>query len=152
MAFSFRSPAFDPEEDIPRQYARDGENVSPPLEWSGTPKGTKSFAVMVDDPDAPKGTFHHWALYNIAPDRTGLPEGVGVKREHLGIAVNDFGNAQYDGPQPPKGDRPHRYHFHIAALDIATIRQKPSATVEDVWNATRGHVLAEAEFIGTYAR
>ena len=105
MTFSLRSSAFSKGEPIPAKYTADGENLSPPLEWSDPPAGTKSFALIVEDPDTPSGMFRHWGLYNIMGERTLLPEGVGhgPKTEKLGKAVNDFGEPRYRGPAPPKG-------------------------------------------------
>jgi phosphatidylethanolamine-binding protein (PEBP) family uncharacterized protein len=100
MAFALNSPAFRDGEKIPDMCTADGENLSPPLVWIDPPVGTKSFALVVEDPDAPNGTFRHWGLYNIAAGRTMMPEGVehGVETEQLGHAVNDFDHRRYDGP------------------------------------------------------
>ena len=102
MTFSLRSSAFSKGEPIPAKYTADGENLSPPLEWSDPPAGTKSFALIVEDPDTPSGMFRHWGLYNIMGERTLLPEGVGhgPKTEKLGKGVNDFGEPRYGGPAP----------------------------------------------------
>lgn len=154
MTFSVSSPAFGSGGAIPRKYTLDGDNLSPPLEWDGVPPGTKSFALIVEDPDAPKGVFRHWGLYNIAAGRDRLPEGVGhvARAEDLGVVVNDFGNRRYDGPKPPKGDGPHHYHFKLAALDVEALPQAPKVRAEDVWQAARPHILAEAEIVGVYQR
>src|SRR3954451_14733618 len=105
MVFKLTSPAFGEGQPIPVKYTSDGQNVSPPLEWSDPPPGTKSFALIVEDPDAPSGTFRHWGLYNIRGERALLPEdiGQGPKTEPLGKGVNDFGELDYGGPAPPKG-------------------------------------------------
>jgi Raf kinase inhibitor-like YbhB/YbcL family protein len=154
MTFSLSSPAFLPGHPIPPKYTADGDNLSPPLEWRGAPHGTKSFALVVEDPDAPSGTFRHWALFNISAGRDRLPAGVGhgTKTEDLGLGVNDFGHPHYDGPKPPKGDGTHHYHFKLAALDVETLSQAPKARAEDVWNAAREHVIADTELVGTYER
>ncbi len=154
MAFELRSQAFGQDQPIPRKYTLDGENLSPPLQWSGAPSGTKSFALVVEDPDAPAGTFRHWGLYNIMADRNLLPEGVGhgAKAETYGVGVNDFGHSRYDGPRPPKGHGVHHYHFRLAALDVETLTPSPKARVADIWQAARRHMLAEAELVGTYER
>lgn len=158
MAFSLSSPAFQSGGPIPQKYSLDGENLSPPLEWRDAPNGTKSFALIVEDPDAPSGCFRHWAIYNIDAQRDGLPAGIGPDTktgklgESLGTGLNDFGHQGYDGPRPPKGDGPHHYHFKLAALDVETLQQAPKARVEDVWETARDHILAEAEIIGTYER
>ncbi|HYZ23239.1 MAG TPA: YbhB/YbcL family Raf kinase inhibitor-like protein [Rhodopila sp.] len=152
MAFMLKSPAFSFSEEMPTRYTGEGENVSPPLEWTDAPPGTRSFALVMEDPDAPSGTFHHWGIYNIASDRTALPEGIGhgVKAESLGHCLNDFGHARYDGPMPPEGDDEHRYHFRLAALDVDRLRV-PKETVTDLQELIRPHVIAEAELIGSYA-
>lgn len=154
MAFALTSPAFRNGERIPAKYTADGDNLSPPLEWSGAPQGTRSFALIVEDPDAPSGTFRHWGLYNIMPGRTLLPEGVehGVKTEQMGHAVNDFGHPRYDGPAPPQGHGTHHYRFRIAALDVETLSEAPDVRAGDLWADLRKHVLAEAELVGIYAR
>jgi Raf kinase inhibitor-like YbhB/YbcL family protein len=154
MAFTLSSPAFLPGGAIPQKYTLDGDNLSPPLEWVGAPPGTKSFALVVEDPDAPNGTFRHWGLYNIDGNRDRLPEGVGhgAKTEDLGLGVNDFGHPHYDGPKPPKGDGTHHYHFKLAALDTEALSQAPKARAEDIWQAAQEHLLAETEVMGTYQR
>jgi len=108
---------------------------------------------VVEDPDAPSGTFRHWAIYNIAAGETGLPESAS-KAEPGDVAhgVNDFGNRHYDGPQPPKGHGPHHYHFRLAALDIARLDLPALTTAEEVWKAARAHVIAETEMVGIYER
>jgi Raf kinase inhibitor-like YbhB/YbcL family protein len=148
MAMRLRSPAFEDGSTIPRKYTRDGENRSPPLEWSGAPPGTRSFLVVMEDPDAPSGMFRHWAVYNVPPGNSALPEGAPV--EALGI--NDFGRRAYDGPEPPKGHGPHRYHIRVAALDIDRLPLRPSVRVVEVWEAAEPHVLDQAEMVGVYRR
>jgi len=152
MAFALESPAFSNGEEIPKKYARNGDNVSPPLVWKDAPEGTRSFALIVEDPDAPRGTFRHWAIYDIAPERTRLPEGTtsGAKTESLGHGVNDFGNASYDGPQPPRGHGLHHYHFRLLALDVDTLDLAERAEIDAIWREARPHVLAEADLVGTY--
>ncbi len=152
MVFALESPAFDEGQKIPRKYSRGGENISPPLVWKGAPAGTKSFVLVMEDPDAPAKTFRHWGLYNIAPERSALPEAftAGVRTESIGWGVNGFGEAQYDGPQPPKGHGVHHYHFRLAALDVDTLHLGSRARVEEIWKEARPHILAEAELIGTF--
>jgi Raf kinase inhibitor-like YbhB/YbcL family protein len=152
MPFALESSAFRNGSPIPPRHARNGDNVSPPLEWRDAPRETKSFALIVEDPDAPSGTFRHWALYDIAGERSALPEGTtaGAKTESLGHGLNDFGSMRYEGPQPPKGHGPHHYHFRIAALDVARLDLPPKPSVEEVWKAAEPHVLAEAELVGTF--
>lgn len=154
MPFSLRSPSFQNNKPIPRRYTADGENLSPPLEWSDPPPGTKSFALIVEDPDAPSGLFRHWGLYNVAGSRRMLPEGVahGAKTEDLGLGVNDFGHPRYDGPAPPRGHGVHHYHFRLFALDTESLTQAPKMSVEDVKKVAEEHALAEADLVGTYER
>jgi Raf kinase inhibitor-like YbhB/YbcL family protein len=154
MTFSLMSPAFRHGGQIPAKYTGDGENVSPPLEWLDAPAGTKSFALVVEDPDAPSGTFRHWGLYNIMGERSMLPEGVGhgAKTEKLGKGVNDFGEPRYRGPAPPKGHGTHHYHFKLAALDVEELSRAPKMAAEDVWKAAEKHMLAQADLVGTYSR
>ncbi|QCI65850.1 YbhB/YbcL family Raf kinase inhibitor-like protein [Phreatobacter stygius] len=152
MAFMLESPAFPNGGSIPRKYAREGANLSPPLRWKEAPPETRSFALIVEDPDAPSGVFRHWAIYNIDRQRDQLPEGTtrGAKTESLGHGVNDFGNAHYDGPQPPRGHGIHHYHFRLAALDVETLKLGEGARVDAVWARARPHIIAEAELIGTF--
>jgi Raf kinase inhibitor-like YbhB/YbcL family protein len=154
MTFVLKSAAFSQGEEIPSRYTCDGANVSPPLEWSGAPPETQSFALIMEDPDAPNGVFHHWGLYNIMRDRNLLPEGIGhgVKTETMGQGVNDYGHPRYDGPCPPEGDDVHRYFFHLLALDAEIALNVPKEPVTDLWTRLRPHVIAEATLIGAYAR
>jgi Raf kinase inhibitor-like YbhB/YbcL family protein len=153
MALTITSPAFKQGEVIPTRYTRDGENVSPPLRWHDAPPRTRSFVVLVEDPDAPSGTFRHWAIYNIPAGESDLPEGAsGQGRGAAEEGVNGFGNARYDGPQPPKGHGPHHYHFRLAALDVPRLDIASSASAEDVWAKALPHIIAEAEVVGVYAR
>lgn len=148
------SPAFPKGGPIPRKYTCDGEDVSPPLNWSGVPPGAKALVLIMEDPDAPIGVFTHWVLYNIPPSLTGLPEGVPKRPEVEGIGlqgVNDFGRVGYGGPCPPRGHGPHRYFFRLYAVD-SQLPLRPRAKKEEALAAIRGHVLAEAEYMGTYQR
>ena len=151
MAFAISSPAFDNGGRIPPKYTRDGENLSPPLQWQGVPKQARSLALVIEDPDAPSGTFRHWAVYNIRPTQSALREGLsGASADNLGYGVNDFGNARYDGPQPPKGHGPHHYHFRLVALDVPSLDLPPTAKAEDVLNAARSHKIDETEVVGVF--
>jgi Raf kinase inhibitor-like YbhB/YbcL family protein len=133
---------------IPKKYTADGADVSPPLQWQGAPPTTKSFALMCDDPDAPRGTWVHWVLFNLPADKTELPEGVPTT---VGVqGKNDFGKRGYGGPSPPKG-KPHRYFFKIYALD-AMLDMKEGATKVQVGKAMAGHILAQGQLMGTYGR
>ncbi|MGV6873193.1 YbhB/YbcL family Raf kinase inhibitor-like protein [Pseudochelatococcus sp. B33] len=152
MVFTLRSPVFADGEKLPPKYSRNGENVSPPLEWSDAPEGTKSFALVVEDPDVPSGLFRHWAVYDIDAQRTALPEGTtaGTRTENLGRGVNDFGNPHYDGPQPPPGHGVHRYHFRLVALDVETLGLGGKVPIDDVLKEVGKHVLGEARLMGTF--
>ncbi len=153
MKFILTSDAFGRMEEIPSKYTSDGENLSPPLAWSGAPPGTKSFALVVDDPDAPGNVWVHWVLYNIPAGAKVLPEGAGNGKAPLpeGAAegLNDWGRKGYGGPSPPSGR--HRYFFKLYALDTVLSLPAPptKAALEE---AMKGHVLAEAELVGTYKR
>ncbi len=153
MPLTITSPAFRDGEVIPTRHTRDGENLSPPLEWRDAPPETKSFVLIVEDPDAPSGTFRHWAMYNIPAGEAGLPEGASAQRlRGAGEGVNGFRNARYDGPQPPKGHGPHHYQFRLAALDVPRLDIAASAKAEDIWMKAQPHIIAEAEVVGVYER
>lgn len=150
-----RSPAFSHNGAIPRQYTCEGADVSPPLQWQGVPPGTKSLALIVDDPDAPdprapRRTWVHWVLFNIPPTATALPEGVRSDQLPPGTreGINDWKRTGYGGPCPPIGR--HRYFFKLYALDTLLELDKP--TKAELETAMRGHILAEAVLIGTYQR
>jgi Raf kinase inhibitor-like YbhB/YbcL family protein len=152
-AMQLTSAAFNEGGTIPKEYTADGRDVSPPLKWSGVPDGVKSFALIGDDPDAPRGTWVHWVLYNLPADGRELPEGVpaqdtldnGAKQ-----GTNDFHKVGYGGPSPPPG-KPHRYFFKLYALDT-TVDLKAGATKAQLVGAMKGHVLGEGELIGKYGR
>ena len=147
MTVQLSSSAFRDGEAIPQKYTCDGEDVSPQLSWSGLPQDTKSLALIVDDPDAPAGTWVHWVLYDISPSESSLPEGA----QGLGTEGNtSFRETGYGGPCPPKG-KPHRYFFKLYALD-RTLKLKPGATKSDLEKAMQGHILAQGQIIGTYGR
>ncbi|KFC69265.1 Phospholipid-binding protein, PBP family [Bosea sp. LC85] len=153
MTLTLTSRAFAEGQAIPSKFARDGENLMPELSWTGVPDGTASLALIVEDPDAPSGTFRHLAVYNIPPDWNGLPRSVDTGSDNnLRFARNDFGNAQYDGPQPPKGHGPHHYHFRLAALDVPTINLPPDVGAERILQEARKHAIEEAELVGIYER
>lgn len=143
------SAAFAEGGTIPAKYTCDGVDVSPPLAWSGVPAGTKAFALIADDPDAPAGTWVHWVLYNVPGSVAQLPEGVSGPG---GAAQgrNDFRKAGYGGPCPPPG-KPHRYFFKLYALD-ASLALKAGAIKAEVERAMQGHALAQAQLMGTYGR
>jgi len=152
MALTLTSSAFSHNGSIPEQYTCDGEDEVPPLAWTGAPSGTKSFAVIVDDPDAPdpkapKMTYVHWVVYDIPPsvtrlDEDGVPEGAR-------LGVNDWKKPEYGGPCPPVGR--HRYFFKVYALDAA-LGDLGLPTKANVEEAMRDRILAQAELVGTYER
>ena len=153
MTMVVTSAAFRSGLDIPPRYTCDGENVSPPLTWSGTPPGAKSLALICEDPDAPSGNWVHWVVFGLPPTVTAIPEG--VKRDQSVLAgaklgKNDFKEARYGGPCPPEG-KAHRYFFRVFALDHE-LGLKDGATRDEVMHAMEGHVLARGETMGTYAR
>lgn len=156
MPLAIRSPAFAHQSSIPRRHTCDSEDVSPALEWSGAPGGTKSLVLIVDDPDAPdpkapKRVYVHWVLYNLPPSASGLPEGVSARQLPSGTreGSNDWKRTGYGGPCPPIGR--HRYFFKLYALDTL-LPDLGAATKADVEAAMRGHMLEQAEMIGTYER
>jgi hypothetical protein len=147
-----QSPAFFTGNSIPFQYTCDGDNLSPPLSWDSPPNGTVSFALIVEDPDAPKETFTHWVVYNLPANIEYLSEGV-VNHPTLpdgGVqGKNDFGQLGFGGPCPPSGT--HRYFFKLYALD-QMLDLPPGASKADVIAGIKGHVLEAAELMGRYAR
>lgn len=153
MGFQISSIAFADSQKIPKQFTCDGGDVSPQLGWKNAPTGAKSFALIVDDPDAPAGTWVHWVLYNLPGDTNELPEGV-AKQEQLPDGSlqgrNDFRKLGYGGPCPPPG-KPHRYYFKLYALD-GKLDLQAGASQADVERAMKGHVLGETELIGRYGR
>lgn len=145
--FALSSAAFAEGGTIPKAYSCDGAGISPPLHWTGVPSGTKSLALIVDDPDAPSGTFTHWVTYDILPSQTELPEGArAVGKDGL----NGRGQPGYTGPCPPNGT--HRYFFKLFALDIASLGLNQGADCAQVEQAMQGHVLGQATLMGKYAR
>ena len=156
MALSLSSPVFTHNGPIPKLYTCQGKDISPAINWTGLPSGTKSVVLIVDDPDAPdpaapKRTWVHWVLYNIAPSASGLPEAVNATGLPSGTRQgrNDWDRTGYGGPCPPIGR--HRYFHKLYALDIVLqdLKQPNKATVLE---AMEGHVLETAELIGTYQK
>jgi Raf kinase inhibitor-like YbhB/YbcL family protein len=153
MDFHLTSSAFEAGQTIPTDYTGDGSDLSPPLAWSGSPNGTVSFALICDDPDAPRRTWVHWVLFNLPGDCRGLDKGFATASQHSqGVlqGKNDFGAVGYGGPAPPPG-KPHRYFFKLYALDIL-LPLSSGATKDQVLTAMKGHVLAEAQLMGKYQR
>ncbi|HEX7711989.1 MAG TPA: YbhB/YbcL family Raf kinase inhibitor-like protein [Sphingomonadaceae bacterium] len=144
-------PAIAAGASVPVKFTCDGEDTSPALEWSGAPEDTKSLVLILDDPDAPGGTFRHWGIYDIPPTVTGLHEGA-ANEDGFMQAENGFGSQGYLGPCPPKGDRPHHYHFKLFALDVAELDVGAKPKVEEVEKALDTHVLAKAEVVASYGR
>ncbi|MBV9123808.1 MAG: YbhB/YbcL family Raf kinase inhibitor-like protein [Planctomycetes bacterium] len=147
------SPAFANDGVLPKKFTADGPNVSPPLEWSGAPATTKSFALICDDPDAPRETWVHWVLFNIPANVHDLPEGVPQEKVVLGSAkqgTNSFREIGYNGPSPPKGP-PHRYVFKIYALEVL-LDLKERATMGQLEAAMMGHILTKGKLTGKYGR
>jgi Raf kinase inhibitor-like YbhB/YbcL family protein len=157
MTISIQSQAFTPGETVPRQHTGDGEDVSPALSWSGLPDGTKTLALIMDDPDAPTPEpWVHWVIYGMPGDLAGLPKGVATKaelREPKGAVQgkNSWGTIGYRGPAPPKGHGVHHYHFKLYALD-ATLELPAGLSKNDLLRRIDGHVLAQGELVGTYQR
>jgi len=153
MKIELSSTAFDEEANIPKQCTGDGKNVSPPLRWSDPPPETKSFALICDDPDAPRGTWVHWVLFNLPAEKRQLEEAVPAQKgldNGAKQGKNDFGKVGYGGPAPPPG-KPHRYFFKLYALDT-TLELAPEATKDQLLAAMKGHVLAEGQLMGRYGR
>lgn len=152
IAMKLESSAFTNEGKVPAKYTCDGNDVSPPLTWSGAPGGTKSFALIADDPDAPMGMWVHWVVWNIPPSITKLAENIPTDRrldDGMRQGINDFKRAGYGGPCPPGGE--HRYYFKLYALDTE-VGLEERAGKGELENAMKGHVLAEAQLMGRYAR
>ncbi len=156
MALSLSSSVFKEGGVIPLKYTCEGDDVAPPLEWKGTPENAQSLVLIVDDPDAPDPdapmmTWVHWVVYNLPADVTGLPEGATAEILPVGTGqgLNDWHNIGYGGPCPPIGR--HRYYFKLYALDTA-LEKLESPTKVEVETAMQGHVIAQAELIGTYKK
>jgi Raf kinase inhibitor-like YbhB/YbcL family protein len=156
MPLKITSTAFQPGGSIPSKYTCEDQDLSPPLEWSGAPSGTKTFALIVDDPDAPdpakpKRVYVHWVLYNLPATATSLPENASKNGPLTGAVQgkNDWGKAEYGGPCPPIGR--HRYFFKLFALDTE-LAKSSSTTKADIERAMKGHVVDSAELVGTYQK
>jgi len=153
MSLQISSTAFSAGEAISKKFTCDGPDVSPQLKWNDPSANTQTFALIMDDPDAPAGTWVHWVLYDLPANTRELPEGV-AKQDQLSSGArqgrNDFGKIGYGGPCPPPG-KAHRYFFKLYALD-AKLGLRAGATKTDVERAMKGHILAQAELIGKYGR
>ncbi len=152
MTLSISSTAFAAGQAIPADYSCLGRSVSPPLAWSNAPSGTKSFALIMDDPDAPIGTFVHWVIYNLPASSPGLPEAVpasGQLADGTAQGNNGAGRLGYTGPCPPSGT--HRYFFKLYALDTV-LGLSPGASKDQLLKAMQGHILAQGELMGTFSK
>lgn len=157
MKFRIESAAFKANQPVPRRHTGDGEDVSPPLSWHDAPAGVKEFALIMDDPDAPRPQpWVHWVIYKLAPTTTSLPEGVPATERLKAPAgahhgKNSWNTVGYRGPAPPPGHGVHHYHFKLYALD-APLDAPPGLEKDALLAKMKGHVLAEAELVGTYQR
>jgi Raf kinase inhibitor-like YbhB/YbcL family protein len=147
-----RSSAFPDGTTIPRRFTCDGTDLSPPLDWSDAPETTRSFMLLCDDPDAPAGTWHHRAAYDIPADRAALVEGAAQQGKGFKQAINDFQQPGYGGPCPPRGDGIHRYRFRLLALAVDRLPARREPSCQAVEREANKHLLAEAILIGTYQR
>jgi len=147
MSLTLTSDAFANGQSIPAKYSCVGKNISPAITWDEPPAGTKSFALIVDDPDAPMGTWVHWVLFNLPANARSLQEN--ADSSAMSAGKNSSGNLRYDGPCPPSGT--HRYYFKLYALDT-TIGLQPGATKEQVLKEMKGHILAQGELMGTFSK
>ena len=153
MSFTVRTDAFGNGAAIPAKYTCSGANVSPALQWSDAPAGTRSLALIVDDPDAPGGTWTHWVIWDVPTQAGGLAEGVPLEESLPGGArqgKNDFGKVGYGGPCPPPG-KAHRYFFRLYALD-KVLELMAGSERPDLEDAMKRHILAQAEWMGTFKR
>lgn len=148
MTFELTSSAFAGGQPIPSRYSCDGEDISPPLEWSEPPAGTQSLALIMDDPDAPAGTWDHWLLFNLPGGSRSLPEQAGTPDGSV-AGQNSWGRTGYGGPCPPRGT--HRYFFKLFALDT-TLTLPAGTNKAQLLRTMEGRILAQAELMGTYAR
>jgi Raf kinase inhibitor-like YbhB/YbcL family protein len=151
LDFNFTSEAFQDGEAIPVRYTCDGEDLSPPLSWSGVPNDVGSYALIMDDPDAPGGTWIHWVIVHIPGEIRALPEDLqsdALLLEAIKLGTNSWGRSEYNGPCPPGGT--HRYFFKLFALD-EPLNLDENATKDDVLTAMEGHILMESELMGTYS-
>ncbi len=150
MTLHLTSDAFRNGDKIPLRFTCEGANVPPPLSWSGAPEQTRSFAIVCSDPDAPGGTFYHWAVFDIPRDIAELTESHPATGAHE--AVSDFGKKGYGGPCPPRGHGTHHYRFRLFALDADSLPVGRRPDCRDVERVSKEHALAEAELVGTFSR
>jgi Raf kinase inhibitor-like YbhB/YbcL family protein len=153
MPFVLSSPAFLPGSKIPKRFSGEGENVSPLLRWRDAPEGAESLALIMEDPDAPSGTFYHWLVFNIPISADSLPESEAhhpAPGSSILTGKNSAGESAYLGPYPPPG-KPHRYYFRLFALD-RMLSLAPGCSISQLQKAMQGHILATAETMGIYQR
>ncbi len=151
MAFKLIITGFAEGGTIPNLQSCEGADLSPSLEWSGEPRDSRSFAIIVDDPDAPGGTWNHWLLWDIPASVHALAQG--FKPGQLGQSGNnDFGKSGYNGPCPPRGHGPHRYFFRLYALNVPSLGLRAGAKRAELDRALKEHVLAETVYMGRYER
>lgn len=149
-----RSSGFPHGTAIPRRFTCDGEDLSPPLQWANAPAATRSFVLLCDDPDAPAGTWHHWAAYDIAAEETELAEDAArhAAGKNFKQAINDFRKSGYGGPCPPRQHGIHRYHFRLLALSVDRLPLGARPSCREVEREARKHAIAEATLVGLYQR
>ncbi len=151
MTFRLTVEGFREGDTIPRRHTCEGEDVSPALSWEDAPPTARSFALIMDDPDAPAGTWNHWLLWDIPTGVNRIEEG--FQPGSLGVSgTNDFGKPGYGGPCPPRGHGPHRYYFRLYALDVESLGLPEGARRAQLDAALRGHILDEAQYMGRYER
>src|SRR6516164_4204227 len=149
MPFQLFSSAFPEGGSIPDLHTCQGADLAPSLEWSGAPAETRSFALVLEDPDAPAGVWCHWLLYDVGGKVHNLAQG--FRPGALGLSgANDFGNPGYGGPCPPKGNGPHRYFFKLYALDVHTLGLPAGVKRAELLQALKGHILGEAQYMGRF--
>jgi Raf kinase inhibitor-like YbhB/YbcL family protein len=145
--FTLISSAFEEGKSIPAKFTCDGSNISPPLSWSGFPEKTKSFAIIMDDPDAPMGTWVHWVIYNIPGTTTSFEERKSISQINANGGLNSWDEKGYNGPCPPGGT--HHYHFKLYALD-KFLTPKEEMTKAELLEAMKGHILSETRLTGLF--
>lgn len=153
MVFTLTSPVFTEADRIQDKYTCEGDNISPSLDWTGPPKKTQSFALFCNDPDAPRGIWHHWALFDIPAHCTHLKSDATAEfSEGYREAINDFGQKGYGGPCPPPGHGVHRYQFRLVALEVKKLELSARPKCPDVEIAAAPHILDESILVGTFSR
>jgi len=152
--FTMTSSDIQDGQPIAAVYTCDGADQSPELSWPDAPPGTRSLALIVDDPDAPGGTFYHWGAFNIPANQREIARGAGNGGSNTNFvqAMNSFGNSGYGGPCPPKGHAPHHYHFKLYALDVYKLTLRSEAKIPEIEQQAQQHQIAMAQIIGTYER